>query len=361
MLTSHIPIRLRSFLPFLIVLFLFGIHCHVVQEVVRENVRDDLQKGRMLSSEEAALLEEKLAADPEEVTLRTKLLGYYLKRQMEQDESALGARRRHVLWLIRNSPDAAVLGVSEGTISRTADPEGYSQGRKAWMNHLEGDPENVTLLGHAAGFVWYDEQETRIELLQRARSLDPSNAEWPRRLGFEHDGNIGRGSPEASKQTAEKALELYENAFELSGKLDRETLLDDLAKVAFEAGKHDKARDYAESLLQNAGDGMSWNYGNRVHHGNLVLGRIALADGNVKAARFRLIAAGNTPGSPGLKTNGPNMTLAKDFLERGERDVVLKYFRACARFWEMGQGKLDEWTAQVEEGKIPDFGANLAY
>ena len=156
-------------------------------------------------------------------------------------------------------------------------------------------------------------------------------------------------------------MELYEDAFELSDEYDRETLLGDLAKVAFEAGQYDKARQYAESLLQGAKAGMRWNYGNRVHHGNLVLGRIALAEGNVEAAKFRLIAAGNTPGSPGLKTSGPNMTLAKDFLERGEQDVVLKYFRACTRFWEMDRGKLDEWTAQVKEGKVPDFGANLAY
>ena len=107
-------------------------------------------------------------------------------------------------------------------------------------------------------------------------------------------------------------------------------------------------------MLQDAQAGMTWNYGNRVHHGNLVLGRIALAEGNVKAAKFRLTAAGNTPGSPQLNSFGPNMTLAKDFLERGEQDVVLRYFRACAKFWEMDRGKLDEWAAQVEEGTIPD-------
>lgn len=359
--TSYSPIGARLFLPILIVLCLFGLHCRVIQESVRENFRDDLRKGRDLSSDEAELLEEKLAADPKDITSRTQLLGHYQKRRLDQDESALAAIRRHLLWLIRNSPDAAVLGSPEGGISRNADPEGYSEGRKAWMNHLQRDPDNVTFLDHAARFLLFDEQKTRIELLQRARSLDPSNAEWPERLGREHRANIFKGSESTRKEAAEKALEFYEDAFELSDEHGRETLLEDLAKVAFEAGQHDKARQYAESLLQGAGDGMSWNYGNRVHHGNLVLGRIALAEGNIKAARFRLVAATNTKGSPGLKSFGPNMTLAKDFLERGERDVVLKYFRLCSRFWEMDRGRLDEWTSKVKEGKIPDFGANLRY
>ncbi|MDE2927755.1 MAG: RNA polymerase subunit sigma-24 [Acidobacteriota bacterium] len=307
------------------------------------------------------MLEKKLADEPSDITSRTQLLGYYQKRRLDRDESALAEIRRHVLWLVRNSPETPVLGSPGGTIIRSADPEGYSEGEKAWMNQLEGDPDNVTLLGHAARFLHFSERKTRIELLQRARSLDSSNPEWPERLGREYETNIFRGSEPIGKESAEKALEMYETAFELSNERERETLLEDLAKVAFAAGRHGKARQYAESLLQGASAGMSWNYGNRVHHGNLVLGRIALAEGNAKAAKFRLIAAANTKGSPGLQSFGPNMTLARDFLERGEQDVVLKYFRLCSRFWENDRGRLDEWTAQVKEGKIPDFGANLAY
>ena len=307
------------------------------------------------------MLEEKLAANPKDVISRTRLLGYYWKRLSDDDGSALAARRGHVLWLVRNLPEAEVLGYPEATIDSTADPEGYSEGRKAWMNQLDANPENVTILGHAAHFLWSEDGETATELLERARSLDPSNAEWSEDLARRYARTMYWGSPEATREAAEKALKFYEIAFELSDELDRETLLDDLAKVAYEAGRHDKARQYAESMLQDAQAGMTWNYGNRVHHGNLILGRIALAEGNVKAAKFRLTAAGNTPGSPQLDSFGPNMTLARDFLERGEQDVVLRYFRACAKFWEMDRGKLDEWAALVKEGKVPDFGANLKY
>ncbi len=48
-----------------------------------------------------------------------------------------------------------------------------------------------------------------------------------------------------------------------------------------------------------------------------------------------LIAAGKSPGSPQMDSFGPNMTLAKDLLEKGERDAVLEYFMRCRKFWKM--------------------------
>ena len=58
---------------------------------------------------------------------------------------------------------------------------------------------------------------------------------------------------------------------------------------------------------------------------------------------------------------GPNMSLAKDLLDKGEREVVLQYFALCGKFWTLGQSKLDEWTAAVKSGTAPNFGANLLY
>jgi hypothetical protein len=55
------------------------------------------------------------------------------------------------------------------------------------------------------------------------------------------------------------------------------------------------------------------------------------------------------------------MRLAKDLLEKGERDVVLEYFALCRRFWKSGADDLDTWTADVQAGRLPAFGANLVY
>jgi len=55
------------------------------------------------------------------------------------------------------------------------------------------------------------------------------------------------------------------------------------------------------------------------------------------------------------------MMLAKELLERGERDTVIRYFEECAGFWKLHGERLNEWTATVKGGGIPNFGANLFY
>ena len=120
---------------------------------------------------------------------------------------------------------------------------------------------------------------------------------------------------------------------------------------------YEKAREYANAML--AEDSPDWNSGNRIHYGNLVLGRIALAEGDIEEAKRRLIAAGETAGSPQLDSFGPSMMLAKELLQEGEKEVVLEYFRLCARFWEMGQDRLEEWSDLVRADRVPDFGRSL--
>lgn len=144
--------------------------------------------------------------------------------------------------------------------------------------------------------------------------------------------------------------------------LHRFYALDNAAKESFVVGKTEDARKFATELLALApkynGD---WNYGNAVQDGNLVLGRIAVYENRITDAKQYLLAAGNSPGSPQMDSFGPNMSLAKDLLKKGERDVVLQYFELCRKFWKMDYGKLNEWSQEVKESKIPDFGANLIY
>ena len=138
--------------------------------------------------------------------------------------------------------------------------------------------------------------------------------------------------------------------------------LDDAAKESFETGNIEDARKYAAELLALAPKFQrDWNYGNAIQDGNLVAGRIALKEGHIEEAKQFLLEAGKSPGSPQMDSFGPNMSLARDLLEKGEREVVLQYFESCRKFWSMGQGDLDQWTKDVKDGRIPNFGANLVY
>ena len=103
------------------------------------------------------------------------------------------------------------------------------------------------------------------------------------------------------------------------------------------------------------------NDGNAIHCSHLVLGRVALREGNLELAKVHLIESAHTIGSPNLVSFGPNMSLAKEVLEKGGREVVLEYLELCGRFWRMGSEMLAEWAKEIAQGKIPEFGANLDY
>jgi len=134
------------------------------------------------------------------------------------------------------------------------------------------------------------------------------------------------------------------------------------AERAVERGATEKARSLARQLLARAdANREDWTYGNAIHQGHLVLGRVALAVGDIETAKEELLAAGRTPGSPQLDSFGPNMRLAKDLLEVGERDAVLRYFELCGTFWKLHRERLAAWTADVKEGRPPAFGPNLVY
>jgi hypothetical protein len=134
------------------------------------------------------------------------------------------------------------------------------------------------------------------------------------------------------------------------------------AKESFVVGNVEDAKKYAHELMTLLPNFPSnWNYGNAVQDANLVLGRVALKEGHVDEAKQYLIAAGNSRGSPQMDSFGPNVSLAKDLLEKGERDVVIQYLGLCRKFWALESGRLDEWIQEIKDGKIPDFGANLIY
>ena len=138
--------------------------------------------------------------------------------------------------------------------------------------------------------------------------------------------------------------------------------LPEAAKASFETGKTEDARAYAQQTLDLASRFRDdWNYGNAIHDGHMVLGRVALRKGDVAAAKRELLEAGGTPGSPQLDSFGPNMSLAKDLLEHKEVDTVVAYFDLCREFWKMEDGKLRRWSVLAKAGETPDFEANLLY
>ena len=104
-----------------------------------------------------------------------------------------------------------------------------------------------------------------------------------------------------------------------------------------------------------------WNYGNAIHHGHLLLGRVALSRGDLGRAGAELIAAGRTLGSPQLNSFGPNCLLALELLRAGQTAPVLEFLRLCNTFWNPASSRAAAWAEQIRQGAVPRFGPNLSY
>jgi hypothetical protein len=168
-------------------------------------------------------------------------------------------------------------------------------------------------------------------------------------------------TPSSPSKVVSSKIELTENKNPEERKLFE---LGEIVRSEFKAEKYVNAKRFAEESLELAGCcKKSWFYGNIIHHSNIVLGRIALADGDIKSAEKYLLSAGETPGSAQLNSFGPSMTLAKSLLEKGRAEVVLRYLILCRKFWntEFAIKDLNQWEEDIRNHKIPEFGSNLNY
>ena len=345
----------------------------------------DVMAGMRLTAEQAEALEARLDADPNDLQARSQLVVYY-KGKAIMDPVIRGVHSRHVLWLIANAPQADILAQPFATIDPFNNAEGYLEGKRAWMGYLEEEPKNVKFHGHAANFLSdRQDRELVVGILQTVQSLDPSNSRWPVLLGHLYlreamfggkslkmpegidvdDLDLPNGlaglfetTPADATASAAMALEQFERAAEVAeSDMERTSLLGQLATAAFLAERYDDARAHAAAVLQSEPGPFSRE--SAIHKANIILGRLALVEDDVALASYHLLEAGKVEGSAPLGSFGPNMSLAAELLERGEKDVVLEYFELCSKFWP--SDKLADWTALVEGGRMPDFGGNLVY
>jgi tetratricopeptide (TPR) repeat protein len=302
-------------------------------------------------------LEAKLVEDPEDFSARRDLIAYYGLRDR-------AAKDKHVLWIIEHHPEFSGSG-PEMSLNPVMEESAYRQGKALWLQNVKNHPTNAVILGNAAAYFLLSDRPTTEDFLTKAQALEPQNPSWPERLGqlykLEMIGQSGAGS--AAK--AAKALAEFEKAqTQTTPAVPGAPRLADLAQMAVAAGDLEKARTYATELL---GPGMQWsaggNAGRAFFYGNLVLGRVALREGRLDEAKNYLLEAGKMKGDPSLNSFGPNMSLAKELLEKGETNAVLEFFQECGKFWPQygGENKTAKWTAEVKEGKTPDFGGNLYY
>jgi|SRR5215831_552284 hypothetical protein len=326
------------------------------QPTMNETIRLSIA-GRKLSADEANALEKTLAADPKNVPARVSLIAYYGTRH---DEPFKSKKFDQAVWFIRNLPDSDILRwIDQARLDPVLD-KGFIEAKQLWLDNLNRYKGNTTVLGNAFVFFEINDKPLAEKLIKEAIQLEPTNSRWPTEYGHLLMMEMQSANGETRRDFAARAYEQYSLAYGVNKGADKSILLPRLPVTAFEAGDLQHAREWALEILNQAATNQNPMLADAVHHAQIVLGRVALANGDVHEAKERLALAGQTTGSPALKSFGPNMSLAKDLLEKGEREAVIKYFEECATFWTHKE-KLDQWSAQVKAGETPQFGAALIY
>lgn len=317
-----------------------------------------LFKGGHLWWWQAISLERHLSVYPADLCARALLRGYYERRMYFPGPwpTTHGAVERrlldHYLWFVSNVPHER--------IAQNVPFELRQDGKEidaAWRAQADQSPDDTVLLLTAGRLLNGSDPRLSLRYLEHAASLDPDNEDVAYWLGvlFEtHAAELG-----LDKDTAlQKAFAYYAAATAHP----RSTHLESVAESAISAGNLSMADSLAERIVAYGDKGGFGSRDDAIHHGHLLLGRVALRRRDIESAKHHLLAAAAVTGSPGLDSFGPNMLLAKELLEIGEREVVLDYFARISQFWKGGcDGSLDDWAAVIRRGEVPQFGANLSY
>ena len=312
-------------------------------------------EGGSVTPEQAQDLRNALKKCKADACARVRLIGFLFAKQ---HSLAQMERARHVRWLIRNRPDIDIHGF--GAIAKFMYPRAHRLVRDAWAYALKNDPADVDVITQYASFLSGDAGAVAIRLYQRAIALDARNqTQWLDRIGHVYQLRLIGAKTRAAKMAyASKSLVSYKKALaSTSDSLARFGLtISIVATAAVEAGDLMTAGKAAKSLLRRALQHKnSYQYGNGIHCGHVVLGKIAFAQNRLKTAVSQLMAAGRTPGSPQLNSFGPDFSLAQSLLAIGLRAEVLQYIRMVQRFWRNHDDVIDRWVSKIESRSNPDF------
>lgn len=325
-------------------------------------------RGTQLSKQGADKLEQDLRSDPNSFSDRIELLAFYSFKITGDGltPEELANRREHILWVIAHQPSSTFAADYAAAFDAYGhDPEGLQQGKKLWLQQVQTKPTDTRILYNAGRFfAWVDDWQQSEELMERAYAIKPTDHDIASFLAglYWRDARHSSTSEQVAGVAA-RSLKVFEQALDGShDPCERLNDLPDAAQAAFEAGEYERATIYSkEALTLVEQPDYADNDADAIHYGNIVLGRIALRQGDVKAASAYLLKAGKIKGNPHLDTFGPNMMLAKELLEKGESKSVLEYFDLCGKFWADDDRKLDQWRSAVTSGVDPDFAANLRY
>ena len=295
--------------------------------------------GTKLNRQAAKELEQKLSVNPSDELSRLKLMGYYPGRAIwhrEDREKAVG----HELWFVRNQPSHPELRFPHCSIVACDDQDLDELLKAAWMEHVDDDCKDVTILSHAAAFFSMRHKELAIQLIERARKIEPSNNILLRDLaGIYSLGLNGKHDEDWLR----RAYEVYKELAEAEPENIRQ--IGAFANIALMIGDVDTAKATAQKILAMHPGAQP----TVLQDAHSVLGRIFLKQGNIELAKAELLAGGAWP----------QYDLDNELIAIGETQIVCEHLRRSLPAWKVGKIQLLLWILQLGLGAKPNLRGTL--
>lgn len=172
----------------------------------------DIEDGKLLSVTEVASLETRLKSDPNDWSARLTLLSYYYSSADLKMARAhiLAARRRHILWAIKNRPSAAqIFDLPELQLSNTgalADPVGANEAQNAWRHEITEHTPDEQALFNAASFCATIDPLFSETIIKREVASAPNSARWLVMLATLYATQVASGQDSTFAALARNAL-----------------------------------------------------------------------------------------------------------------------------------------------------------
>lgn len=331
---------------------------------------------RTLSPTEINKLETLLLKEPENLNARRALLAHYSSYKTKKTPLADKGRLRHRIWFIQNHPELNEFAATGHYSPPKTTPDAeYEALKTEWLKQIALKPGNIKIRVNTAEYLRWAEPEAAIRVLSDAEKVDPEDYEIPRQIAeiqyarakkSDVAESVKQASLQSSFENGERALLLVKKERSSERDIARKQLVGNLAEISLELKKYDRARTLATELILEVGsnfDGYGFQEG--THSGNIILGRVALAQGDIAKAKEHLMTAIR----PLLRGKSPSFyridfELARELLAEGEQDAVIEYLQFCVTFREKEEDKdlyasdiktLKSWLEQVKAGKTPSF------
>lgn len=310
-------------------------------------------QGKKLTANGVKRLERKLKKNPDDMTIRCKLLGYYGNKKY-YDEDSKTAFTEQVLWIVEHQPEHEIASSTHIGLHRSTHGDAYNKARQLWLNHLVVTDKNLTLIANAAQFLVHDDIELSQKLYGTAQELQPSNPYWPSRLSHLYE----------LERMFSEALFQKEKAYELAPPEERWYYFKDLPTLALSANEFSKAEVHAKQLLEMAKEFQDsrW-HGAFLHSAHIVLASIHFSNRDMNKTREHLrqsYSRSTRDSRPLWWMARETIALLQNMLDSHEPEGVVEFLENCIR---TGDNELciDRWISEIRRGIIPDLDDKLPY